>query len=109
MKAELDKLTCSGIIVESDSNWSSPIIPVVKPEGTVRMCVDYRDLNAITPQVQWFMPSLDDIVEKAGNALILSKLDLAKGFYQIHMDEANSELTTFTCPFSFDSLGCRLG
>ncbi len=48
----------------------------MKPDGTIRICVDYRGLNSITQHVQWFMLLLDYIVEKDGSAKVLSKLDL---------------------------------
>ena len=45
----------------SDSQWASPLVPVVKPNGTVRLCVDFRRLNEATPQLQTYIPQLDDI------------------------------------------------
>ncbi len=99
MKAELDILLHSGIIEPSESVWASPLVPVVKPDGKIRLCVDYRRLNATTPQLQQYIPTLDDVLEKAGNATVLSKLDLAKGYYQVQMDDNSRDLTTFISPW----------
>ena len=61
MRLELEKLKLAGIIVESENEWSSPLVPVPKPDGTVHVCVDYRRLNALTTQVHSLIPTLDDI------------------------------------------------
>ncbi len=79
--------------------WASPLVPVVKPDGKIRLCVDYRRLNATTPQLQQYIPTLDDVLEKAGNATVLSKLDLAKGYDQVQMDDNSKDLTTFISPW----------
>ena len=50
VKSELDTLLEQGIIESSNSLWSSPIIPVIKPNGKIRVCMDFRRLNSITPQ-----------------------------------------------------------
>ena len=74
-------------------------MPVIKPDGKVRLCVDYRRLNSITPQRHHVIPTVSDILERAGKARVMSKLDLAKGFYQLAMEEESKDLTTFVSPF----------
>ena len=61
VKQEIKDLLSQGIIEESNAEWSSPLVPVVKDTGKIRLCIDYRKLNLLTPQVQYQMPSLDDI------------------------------------------------
>ncbi len=58
VKAELDSLLAGGIIVESDSDWASPLVPVRKKDGGIRLCVDFRRLNAVTPLRRYWLPSL---------------------------------------------------
>ena len=53
----------------------------MKPDGKVRLCVDDRRLNHVTPQIQQVIPTLDDVLERAGGARVLSKIDLAKGYF----------------------------
>lgn len=48
VKSELDALEEAGVIEWSDSPWASPLVPVRKPDGAVRLCVDFQRLNAIT-------------------------------------------------------------
>ena len=98
VKREIDLLLESNIIEPSESAWASPCVPIVKSDGKVRLCVDYRRLNARTPQVQQYIPSLDDVLERAGGAKVLSKLDLSKGFYQVQMEDVSKDLTTFVSP-----------
>ncbi len=43
----------------SDSQWASPLVPVVKSNGSVRLCVNFRKLNEATPQLQTYIPQLD--------------------------------------------------
>ena len=63
VKRELDDLIESDIVETSESTWASPLVPVAKPDGRIRLCVDFRWLNFITPQVQTYIPYLDDILE----------------------------------------------
>ncbi len=88
----------AGIIVESSSEWCSPLVPVRKKDGSVRLCVDYRELNSITPLRRHWIPTLQEILDKIGNCVVLSKLDLTSGFHQIRVEENSRELTTFVCP-----------
>ena len=96
---ELDNLIKANIIEPSDSHWASPLVPVAKPNGKKRLCVDFRKLYLVTPQQQSYIPCLDDILGKVGQSSVLSKLDLSKGFHQVVMDEDSTNLTTFVCPF----------
>ena len=83
MSLELEKLKLADIIVESESEWSLPLVPVPKPDVTICVCVDYWRLNALTTQVHSLIPTLDDMLEQAGQTQVLSKLNLSKRFYQV--------------------------
>ena len=65
---EIDKLFEAGVIRESHSSWSAPIVVVPKGDGGKRMCVDYRALNAISRTNIWPMPKINDILVKLGTA-----------------------------------------
>ena len=67
VRAEVLKLEEQGIIVKSLSPWASPIVPVPKPDGTIRMCVDYRKLNSVTVKDPYYMATLDEILERVGS------------------------------------------
>ena len=76
-----------GLIKESSCEWSSPIVVVKKKDGSNRICVDYRKLNAITKFDAYPMPSIDKMLDAIGNAKYISTLDLAKGYWQLPMDK----------------------
>ncbi len=98
VEEQIEKLKKAGIIEESESEWASPIVPVKKPDGSVRLCVDYRELNSITPLQRYYIPNLPEILDKVGNSSVLSKVDLSSGYHQIRMEKLSSEMTTFVCP-----------
>ena len=93
------KLVDLGIAEPSHSPWASPIVPVPKPDGTVRVCIDYRRLNEVTKGDPYYMATLDEILERVGNSSTISKLDLSKGFYQIGVEPEDREKTAFITPF----------
>ena len=99
VRREVLKLVEEGIAVPSSSPWASPIVPVPKKDGSVRICIDYRRLNEITTGDPFYMVTLEEILEKAGGAQVMSKLDLSKGFYQVEVDSRSQEKTAFVCPF----------
>jgi len=99
VKEEVDKLCSLGIIEPSTAAWSAPIVPLVKPNGSIRLCIDYRRLNSITCQEHYFMPELSDIMARVGQCKVLSKMDLAQGFHQITVEPGSRDKTTFVCPF----------
>ena len=64
IKAMLDM----GVIEESHSDWSSPVVLVPKPNGTVRFCVDYRKVNAVSKFDSYPMPRIDELLDRLGAA-----------------------------------------
>ncbi len=99
VKKELDVLEECGIIERSSSNWASPLVPVKKADRGIRLCVDYRRLNEITVREPYYIPSFDEMVERVGRGRVLSKVDLAKGFHQVEVEECDRVKTSFVCPF----------
>ena len=99
VKAEIDKLLKAGVIRESDSSWSAPIVVVPKGDGGKRLCIDYRALNAITRTFIWPMPRVEDILAKLGKAKFFTALDLRSGYHHIALDKESIKKTTFCTPF----------
>ena len=73
------------------------MVAVKKPDGTARLCVDYRMLNSLTHQTPFYMPRIDEVLEEVGQASFISKLDLTKGYYQIPVKEEDIPKTCFVC------------
>ena len=99
VREEMMKLVELGIAVPSVSPWASPVVPVPKADGSVRVCVDYRKVNETTEGDPYYMATLEEILERVGSSMVMSKLDLAKGFYQVEVEPQSREKTAFICPF----------
>ena len=98
VKEEIWELLRLKIINHSTSPWSFPIVPIRKPGWKVRMCVDYRRLNSITNPDPYYMPLVDELLQKVGSSQVLSKLDLAKGFYQVGLTDEARARPAFVTP-----------
>ena len=99
VRMEVAKLVEMGVVVESTSPWASPIVPVAKEDGTIRLCVDYRRLNGVSQGDPYYMATLEEILERVGSSSCISKLDLSRGFYQIEVQEQSIQKTAFITPF----------
>ncbi|KAF9760593.1 Retrovirus-related Pol polyprotein from transposon [Nosema granulosis] len=93
---EISKNLRLGIIRESNSPWCSRIVPVTKPDGSLRMCIDYRALNKITVRDKYPLPRIDEILDRLSGAKIFSNLDATSGYYQIGIAEGDKPKTAFT-------------
>jgi hypothetical protein len=98
LKKEIDTMLNLGIIEESNSPYSSPLVLIKKKDGSVRTCVDYRKLNAITKTVAEVMPNQDILLAQLYKAKYFTKLDLTKGYWQIPLDNESKEYTAFQGP-----------
>ncbi|KAG1928644.1 interferon-induced very large GTPase 1-like [Pimephales promelas] len=99
VQAELETMLDMGVIEESNSDWASPIVLVPKPDGSVRFCVDYRKVNAVSKFDAYPMPRIDELLDRLGSARFYSTLDLTKGYWQIPLSPMSKEKTAFTTPF----------
>ena len=99
VREEVEKLVELGIVVASTSPWASPVVPVPKKDGTVRVCIDYRKLNEVTVADPYYMSTMEEILERVGESRVMSKFDLAKGFYQVEVESQSQQKTAFVSPF----------
>ncbi|KAL7724308.1 hypothetical protein ACLKA6_006056 [Drosophila palustris] len=95
---QVDELLKNNCIEPSKSPHSAPIVLVGKKTGDVRMCIDYRQLNANSIPDAYPLPRIHHILERLRNARYISTLDLKSGYWQIPMARGSREYTAFTVP-----------
>ena len=98
LREEVQYLLDNDFIEPSQSEWSSPCILVPKPDGTFRMCTDYRKVNSVTKTDTFPIPRIDDCIDNIGHAKYVTKFDLLKGFWQIPMTDKAKEVSAFVTP-----------
>lgn len=85
LREEIKRLSQLGIIVPSQSPWGPPIVAVVKPNGSLRLCVDYRFLNSLMKNDSFPLPSNEDLLARMRVAKYFTTLDMLTGYHQIAM------------------------
>ena len=89
-------LLAQGVIEESDSPWSSPVLMVPKKDGTFRFCVDFRKLNVLTQWSDYPLPRVDETLEALAGSQMFSTLDLASGYWQVEVSKTDRCKTAFS-------------
>jgi hypothetical protein len=81
----LEENLAKGFIRESKSPASAPILFTPKKDGSLRMCVDYRGLNAITVKNRYPLPLISKIIDRVTSATCFSKIDLKDAYYRLRI------------------------
>jgi hypothetical protein len=95
LKKQLEDLTRSGFIQPSKSPFGAPVLFVKKKDGTMRMCIDYRALNAITVKNKYPLPRIEELFDRLQGASYFTKVDLRSGYYQIRVKDEDVPKTAF--------------
>lgn len=101
VRQHLKELLDAGIIKESESPFSSPVVLVRKKNGSIRLCIDYRKLNARTIKDAYALPNIEETFSALNGAKWFSVMDLKSGYYQVEMAEEDKPKTAFVCPLGF--------
>lgn len=101
VKAEIDRQAERKVIspVEEPTEWVSSMTTVIKPDGSVRLCIDPQQLNTALKRCHYPLPTIEEILPELATARIFSKADLKEGFLQVELDDESSKLTTFQTPW----------
>ena len=115
---ELPRLEKIGVLEKVEfSDWASPIVPVLKPGGSVRICGDYKvTKNPVLDVPEHPMPTVDDLFTQLNGGEKYTKLDLSSAYQQVLLDEESRQFVTINmhlscsdtpaCPFCVASLIC---
>jgi hypothetical protein len=96
LKTQLQELLDKGYIRPSSSPWGCPTLFVKKKDGSLRMCVDYRPLNAVTIKNKYPLPQMDVLFDQLAGAKVFSKIDLRSGYHQIKIRPCDIPKTAFS-------------
>ncbi|XP_048129415.1 uncharacterized protein LOC125313654 [Rhodamnia argentea] len=100
IKEEVMKLLKVGFIETIPyADWIANIVPVIKKDGKIRVCVDYRDLNKASPKDDFPLPHIDVTVDSTAGFELFSFMDGFSGYNQIPMKEEDKDKTSFTTPW----------
>ncbi|KZV28235.1 hypothetical protein F511_02105 [Dorcoceras hygrometricum] len=95
LKEQLTDLLEKGFIRPSMSPWGAPILFVKKKDGTMRMCVDFRQLNKATAKNKYPLPRIDDLFDQLQGSVVYPKIDLRSGYHQLRIRDADVAKTAF--------------
>ena len=80
-KVQLQELLGKGFIRPSTSSWGTPILFTKKKDKTLRLCIDYRQLNKVKIKNRYSLPRIDDLFDQLRGARVYSKIDLCMGYH----------------------------
>ena len=108
--AEIEQQVAARIIRPSRSQWCSPIRVVDKPDGSIRITVDYKGLNQLIKDDNYPLPSIQDLYNKLAEADTFTKIDMKAAYHQIPVNPNSIAITAFICEFGiFEYLTMPMG
>ncbi|KAL4340163.1 hypothetical protein GQ457_08G032970 [Hibiscus cannabinus] len=95
LKEQLEDLQDKGFIRPSTSPWGALVLFVKKKDGSMRLCIDYRQLNRVRIKNKYPLPRIEDLFDQLRDASVFSKIDLRSGYYQMKVKDADLPKTAF--------------
>ena len=87
LKVQMEELVSKGLVRPSTSPWGAPVLFVKKNNGSLRLCIDYRELNKVTIRNQYPLPRIDDLFDQLQRARVFSTIDLRSGYHQLKVTQ----------------------
>ena len=81
LKVQMEEMVNKGFVRPSKSPWGAPVLFVKKRDGSMRLCIDYRELNKVTIRNQYPLSRIDDLFDQLQGAKVFSKIDLRSGYH----------------------------
>ena len=95
LSVQLQELLDKGFIRPSTSPWGAPVLFAKKKDKTLRLCIDYRQLNRVTIKNRYPLPRIDNLFDQLRGARVYSKIDLRTGYHQLRVRDIDIPKTTF--------------
>ena len=89
LRVQLQELLDKGFIRPSTSPWGAPVLFTKKKDKTLRLCIDYRQLNRVTIKNCYPLPRIDDLFDQLRRARVYSKIDLCTSYHQLRVRETD--------------------
>ena len=89
LRVQLQELLDKGFIRPSTSPWGAPVLFSKKKGKTLRLCIDYRQLNRVTIKNRYPLPRIDDLLDQLRGLRVYSKIDLRTGYHQLRVRETD--------------------
>ena len=91
----MEEMVNKGFVRPSTSPWGAPVLFVKKKDGSMRLCIDYRELNKVTIHNQYLLPRIDDLFDQLQGAKVFSKIDLRSGYHQLRVHDEDVSKIAF--------------
>ena len=101
LKMQLQDLLEKKYIGLSVSPWGEPIMFVKKKDGTLRLYIDYRQLNKVTVKNKYPLPRIDDLFDQMRGAKVFSKIELRSGYHPVKIKDEDIHKTTFRTRYGY--------
>jgi hypothetical protein len=95
LQMQLEELLRKGYIHPSMLPWGAPVLFVKKKDGTLRLCIDFRQLNKVTVKNKYPLPRIDDLFDQLKDEKIFSEIDLKLGYHKVRIKEEYISKTSF--------------
>lgn len=100
-KEELERLQREGVIVKEDgyTDWVNSIVPALKPDGSIRLCLDPKDLNECLERNSYYTKTVNELSSELSGSKYFTVMDAKQGYWHVPLDLESSKLTTFNTPW----------
>ena len=95
LKVKMEELLNKGFVKTGTSPWGAPVLLVKKKDGSLRLCINYRQLNKVTVRNQYPLPRIDDLFDQLQGAKVFSKIGLRSGYHQLKIRKEDVPKTAF--------------
>ena len=101
LKVQMEEMVNKGFVRPSTSPWGAPVLFVKKKDGSMRLYIDYRELNKVTIRNQYPLPRIDDLFDQLQGAKVFSKIDLRSGYHQLRVHDDDVPKTAFRTRYGY--------